>query len=119
MSNKKAEIIQIRDQTIKTSLQLGLLFFGGQLIILFFFWQKLPPQVPLFYSRPWGREQLASPLSLFLLPLTSFLVIFVNSFLASLISGEEKLINQLSVIFSAVFSLLCLITLLKIVFLVT
>lgn len=32
------------------------------------FWQKLPPQIPLFYSKPWGQDQLVSP-SLLAIPL--------------------------------------------------
>lgn len=25
------------------------------------FWTKLPPQIPLFYSKPWGESQLSKP----------------------------------------------------------
>lgn len=32
------------------------------------FRNSLPPQVPLFYSLPWGEGQLTSPLMLLLLP---------------------------------------------------
>jgi hypothetical protein len=28
----------------------------------------LPPEIPLYYSKPWGGEQLASSASIFLLP---------------------------------------------------
>lgn len=43
----------------------GAVISGGLLGIFF---AKLPPQVPLWYSRPWGEEQLASPVFLVLVP---------------------------------------------------
>jgi hypothetical protein len=51
--------------------------------IILWFYKFLPPQVPLYYSRPWGQEQLASPMFLFLLPIGSlvwyiFSLIFIG-----------------------------------------
>lgn len=42
--------------------------------LLAVFWQKIPPEVPLLYSRPWGTEQLVSPLLLWLLPISGLVV---------------------------------------------
>lgn len=39
---------------------LGLLMVGVMGGILGIFWTKLPPQLPWFYSLPWGEEQLVS-----------------------------------------------------------
>lgn len=36
--------------------------------LLIVFWRNLPPQVPLFYNRAWGVDQLAQPIWLWLLP---------------------------------------------------
>lgn len=33
------------------------------------FWRQLPPLVPLWYSRPWGQDQLAPTWQLGILPL--------------------------------------------------
>lgn len=112
-------MIKIKDKTIRIGFQLSLLFLIVQLAILVFFWDKLPPQVPLLYSRPWGEEQLISPVGLFIPPIISFLIIIVNSIAATLIPGEEKLASQLLVLFAAVFSFLCFITIFKIVTLIT
>ncbi|MBI2008514.1 hypothetical protein HYS82_02550 [Candidatus Amesbacteria bacterium] len=43
----------------------GAVVSGGLLAIFF---ARLPPQVPLWYSRPWGEEQLASPAILWSIP---------------------------------------------------
>lgn len=112
-------MIKTRDKIIKASLQLGVLFLAAQLVLLGFFWKKLPPQAPLFYSHPWGKEQLTNPFGLLVLPVLSLMIILINSAVASLISAGEKLVSQLLIIFAAVFSFLCLITLFKIVILIT
>jgi len=36
--------------------------------ILLVYARHFPPQVPLWYSRPWGEEQLTSPIWLLILP---------------------------------------------------
>lgn len=40
-------------------------------MVIIITWQlsSLPPMVPLYYSRPWGEEQLAQKQSLFIFPL--------------------------------------------------
>lgn len=43
----------------------------GSLAILAAFNKNLPPQVPLFYSRPWGESQLADPKALLVIPVTA------------------------------------------------
>lgn len=111
-------MIKIKDRVIKISFQLAGFFLLAQLIVLIIFWQQLPPQVPLFYSRPWGQEQLVSPWGLSTLPLASLAIILANLVIASFIPLEEKPLGQLLIAMTAVFSFLCLFTLLKIIFLV-
>lgn len=43
----------------------GAVVSGGLLAVFF---TKLPPQVPLWYSRPWGEEQLTNPAALWSIP---------------------------------------------------
>ena len=112
-------MIKTTDKIIKASLQWGAFFLAGQLILLGFFWRKLPPQIPLFYSHPWGEEQLTNPFGLLILPVFSFFIILINAVVASLVSAEEKLVSQLLIIFATVFNFLCLITLFRIIILVT
>jgi len=112
-------MIKTRDKTIRLCLRLGLFLLIVQLAILAFFWRKLPPQVPLFYSRSWGKEQLVSPIALLVLPAASLMITLANLATVSLMPGEERLASQLLVIFATVFNFLCLVTLFKIVILVT
>ena len=100
-------------------LTLAPIFLVGQFLVLFSFWQYLPPEVPLFYSRPWGKEQLVSPLALFILPLLSLTIILINFLLNTMIAKEEVLIKRISTHAAALFNFLCLFTLIQIIRLVT
>lgn len=43
--------------------------------------KTLPPQIPLFYSRPWGENQLADTWIIFIIPLILNFLYIINSFL--------------------------------------
>jgi len=47
--------------------------------ILKFF--RLPPQIPLYYSQPWGENQLADSWMIFLLPIFLNLMFFINRYI--------------------------------------
>ena len=57
-----------------------LLFFANLVLILFFIirWSRLPPQIPLFYSRPWGEDQLVDSWMIFMLPIFMTGCFFLN-----------------------------------------
>ena len=55
---------------------------------------KFPPQVPLWYSKPWSLSRLSEPFWLYLIPLTSFLILIGNNFLANKTNQLEKLISK-------------------------
>lgn len=76
---------------MRMSFLLILLLLG---IIVAFYW-RLPPEIPLFYSRPWGVDQLAP--SYFLLVVVSFLIMvfFVNIILASFAFKKEPLLSRI------------------------
>lgn len=99
--------------------QLGIIFWLAQILVIALAWAHLPPQLPLFYSRPWGKEQLSSPLGLLLLPILSLVISFVNFTFLSLIPQEEKLIKQILTNAIAAFNFLCLVTLVQIIRLVS
>lgn len=69
------------------------------LIIILLFIKFLPPKIPLWFSKPWGDEQLAQPLWLFTLPIGSFLWYGINRYLVRYISEEDLVFRQ--ILFSA------------------
>lgn len=96
-----------------------LLLFFVSLIAILWRWRSLPPQVPLFYSRPWGEEQLAHPAWLFLLPLSSLAWYGVNMLVAVYVAHEFLIFTQTLFLTSLVASIMSFITLVKILFLVS
>ncbi len=82
-------------------------------------WTKLPPMVPLWYSRPWGADQLAQPYFLFILPVGSLLLYIINRIISIYITAEYLIFTQVLFLTSLLVSLLSFITLMKILFLVT
>ncbi|MDP3998334.1 MAG: hypothetical protein Q8P89_01820 [bacterium] len=66
--------------------------------LLAFFVLRLPPQVPLFYSQPWGEDQLVPPQLVFLLPASALMIIIINLLMARLFAflGEKLIIRTLS-----------------------
>lgn len=103
---------------IRYGVGLALFFILASLFLIAAFWARLPPQVPLFYSRPWGEEILAPPFFLFILPLTSLLILAINLFTAFSL-GQNRLLATILVITSALFSFLAFFNLLKIITLIT
>ncbi len=63
----------------KTSLHYGGILFLIILLISGVFWWQLPPEIPLFYSKPYGLPQLSQKIWFLLFPglsLVAFLVTF-------------------------------------------
>lgn len=96
-----------------------LLFFSFSLIMIIMRWKLLPPAVPLWYSRPWGVEQLARPFWLFLLPIGGLLVYGVNVWLSLFLLHQYPVFTRVLFLSSLLVNLLCLLTLINILFLVT
>jgi len=91
----------------------------ASLISIIMLWGKLPPAVPLWYSRPWGADQLAPPLALFILPAGSILVYLINLGLAIFFISEYLVFIQMMFLTSLLVSFLSCIAIIKIVFLIT
>jgi len=100
-------------------LRWNILLILVQFILLIYRFNSLPPQVPFFYSLPWGSAQLTSASYLFLLPVFSFLVLLLNSFLATVFDSGSVLLSYLLNISSLLFSLFALTTLSKIILLIS
>ncbi len=114
---EQSEVIW-RDQVCGTAARFTLLCLG--LGLVFWLWQyhNLPPQVPLFYSRPWGEVQLVPPLALAILPGGTIIILMINSFLGGLVFSIDKLMARILLIAAAMGGFLATLALVKIVWLV-
>jgi hypothetical protein len=84
------------------------------LFVLLFSWFRLPPEVPLFYSLPWGEEQLVSPFFLWFLPGSSSALIFFNFAFASYFS-DDKLLTRVLMVAATLYSLLATMILFRVI----
>jgi hypothetical protein len=96
-----------------------LLTLIGSVVLILVRWPMLPPLVPLWYSRPWGADQLAHPAWLFMLPLGSMFWYLTNTIVAAYVTSEYLVFTQTLFLTSLVTSFLSFITLIKILFIVT
>lgn len=97
----------------------NLFFIFLELVILFINYNNLPPQIPLFYSQPWGESQLAPVSYIFLLPALSAGVLLLNNCLAVFFLKSIQLLTRLLVILSLVFSIFATFALYQIINLVS
>lgn len=94
-------------------------FLVFDLLLVVSLWSNLPPEVPLFYSRPWGQEQLAQKLWLFFLPFICFLVTIINFRLASLFYKKEPFLAKIFVWTSFIIAFLVSINIIRILLIIT
>lgn len=111
--------VLLKDKLAENLIRIFLGIIAVFLIAIIFKWNKLPPQLPLFYSLPRGVEQLTSPYGIFIPFLFSIIFFSLNFFLAAGIFETRKTAAYLLVISGTVVSFLFLIACLKIIFLVT
>lgn len=66
-------------------------------VYLAFRFSLLPPEVPLWYTLPWGKSQLAPSIYLWLIPISLSVIFILDFFLAiSIFKTEKFLINLLT-----------------------
>ena len=78
------------------------------------FWNQIPPLVPLFYSRPWGADQLVPKYFVFLIP---GLILAIQIILS--VVKAESFVQKLSNIVSIVSTLMLTLGLLRIILLIS
>lgn len=91
-------------------------------LIMFILWisfsKFFPPLIPLYYSKPWGEEQLTEPIFLLLLPLGSLLWYGVSILMVTFSFHQYRVFSQLLFIAQAVCSLGCLYVMVRILLLI-
>ena len=104
---------------IQTVTRLVLIMNIFSLLYILIKFPKLPPLVPLWYSRPWGADQLVSPLWLFMLPLGSMVWYLINVAISMYLTREYLIFTQMVFLSSFLVSFMSFVTLIKILSLIT
>lgn len=100
----------------------SIFWLGGiilSLVLIVFYLSKIPPEVPLFYSRIWGAEQLAPKGYLLLLPVGTFLLGIVNVTLGVASYHRDKLISYMLGLGICLVTLLSVLSVINIIHLLT
>ena len=106
----------IKNNELAVRLSLFLLAFCFCLFL--FTLKRLPPWVPLFYSLPWGEQQLSPTIGLLFLPLGMLLVAVLNSFFIMAILNKYSLAAKILTWITVALIFLTSVTLVKIIFLI-
>ncbi|KKU88756.1 hypothetical protein A3A64_01870 [Candidatus Gottesmanbacteria bacterium RIFCSPLOWO2_01_FULL_48_11] len=102
-----------------TSDKFALLFAFLSILTIVLRWRVLPPAVPLWYSHPWGEEQLAHPAWLFLLPISGIAWQAITLLVSATLLREHPLFSRVLFLSSFLVNFLLFLTLVNIVFVVT
>lgn len=104
---------------IAVSRKLTLLAVVVSIIILLWRYPGLPPSVPLWYGKPWGTDRLAHPLWLAILPAGALSILIMNTIVSRLLTRDMLIFSQILAATALIVSILSLVTLTKILFLVS
>lgn len=78
------------------------------------YYSRLPDTLPLFYSVPWGENQLATKQQFLLLPIAMTLICLVNALIASQLHSVQYLLKRMLMFSLVIIDLIIVITALKI-----
>lgn len=115
----KLSIFLNHDSIVRYGVLTSSMIIVSSLVFLLLRFPKLPTELPLFYSRPWGDEQLGTPPELFILPAGAFFVLIINSYFSYRALSLWLLLSRVLSVGAAVVSILSFIALFKIITLIS
>ena len=115
----KRFFLLFEDKGCNLGLKLSLILLLSAIGYLLSATHRLPPELPLLYSRPWGEEQLAPAAFLLVLPLGGLMIVFLNIGMAGVLFEESPFLARILVWSSVLVSLISSIAVFKIVTVIT
>lgn len=112
---KSRQMRMFKNRYFSLNLILSLTLILTQAWVLVLNRQALPPRVPLWYSKPWGEEQLAFSWQLWLVPGLSVVFLIINLILANYFYRQERFLGKMIMAVNTVVSLLGALVILRIV----
>lgn len=98
------------------------LLLGADVLMIVTFilrFNQLPPQLPLFYSRLWGEDQLVDSWLIFLLPVFLNLLFVINNYIFKRFYSDNTLIKSIFYYLNLFLILSFTLIFIKIVFLIS
>lgn len=75
----------------------SLIFILATFLATLIFYNQMPPEMPLFYNRPWGEEQLVSKQTFLIVIIASLIIVIINLRLASIFFKRDKILSQITI----------------------
>lgn len=82
-------------------------------------YSSLPPQLPFWFSRPWGDDQLAAPWWLLMLPASVIVWHLVNSLVSIYVLHDHRIFSKILFLTSLMLSVMSMIIVAKVIFMVS
>lgn len=105
--------------SIRVGLKLIFLGLGLSFLWLAWWWNKLPPEVPMLFSRAYGEGRLINQWGLWMLPGSSLIISLISIRVAGNILEKDRLLAQMLIWLAMLIVAMGLISLIKITLLVT
>lgn len=106
------------DSSLKKPFYWGISSIIIILLIIAYFWRSLPPEIPLFYSKPRGESQLAKTFLIIIPIATSLLFLLINSVITQFLT-PYILLRKILILGATTVCILSFITVIRIIFLTT
>lgn len=102
------------DKIIFYSIAAAILSSLSLSLLLFLSLAQLPSEIPLFYSLPWGQQELTSPNEFLILPAIILLITLINLAISWHLHSSQLVLKRILNLASATFTLFILVTAIKI-----
>jgi hypothetical protein len=107
------------NKTLRNLILLQLSAVLIQPIMLLWKFSQIPDQIPFYYSRPRGIDQLAPNIILFILPIINFTLICIHTLFANKFYKQQLLASYFIISSSLITTILLLISFLRVIFLIS
>ncbi len=87
----------IADKFTFVSLIACFLFLFLQCALIAFYWKRLPPEIPIFYSMPWGGQMLGKTAFIWVIPFIDLIITLLNLALVVTFVKENKFLTKILV----------------------
>jgi hypothetical protein len=64
-------------------------------VVFAFNYQRIPPQIPIYYSTLEGDEQIGEYYMIFMLPLISYFFVYINNFISKKFFPDNAFVEKL------------------------
>lgn len=103
------------DQSVRVGILIGVVVWFLAIGLLLLNWNTLPPQIPWFYSLPWGEEQLVPKNWLIAIVVSFGGIMLLNTLLARVLGNDEELLRRILVWGGVAVEVLILLSLVRVI----